>query len=152
MAAILDYKMTTTKIVNQSIHFPTAKNVGIATKFEFLYCLSCEISSKQPIEVSILRSKMADQKVFRSIGNIGFWFHRGISFPKMYLVITLHKIRAKIHSNPDYFPGIHFTKYLNMKFGLSFSFGLWCIGRGFEYHWRRLNNLPSSFTSHCQCI
>ena len=52
--------------------------------------------------MSILRSKMADQKVFRSNGNIGFWFQRGLSFPKMYLVTTLHKSRAKIHSNPDY--------------------------------------------------
>ena len=72
VAAILDYKMATTKIVNQSIHFPTAKNVGIATKIEFLYCLACEILSKQLLEVTILRSKMADQKVFRSNGNIGF--------------------------------------------------------------------------------
>ena len=102
VAAILDYQMATTKIVNQSIHFPTAKNVGIATKIEFLYCLACEILSKQLLEVSILRSKMAAQKVFRSNGNIGFWFQRGISFPKMYMVTTLHKIRAKIHSNPDY--------------------------------------------------
>ena len=94
--------MATTKIVNQSIHFPTAKNVGIATKIEFLYCLACEILSKQLLEVSILRSKMADQNVFRSNGNIGFWFQRGLSFPKMYLVTTLHKMRAKIHSNPDY--------------------------------------------------
>ena len=100
VAAILDYKMATTKIVNQSIHFPTAKNVDIATKIEFLYCLACEILSKQLLEVSILRSKMADQKGFRSNGNIGFWCQRGISFPKMYLVPTLHKIRAKIHSNP----------------------------------------------------
>ena len=74
VAAILDYKMATTNIVSQSIHFPTAKNVGIATKIEFLYCLACEIWSKQLLEVSILRSKMADQKVFRSNGNIGFWF------------------------------------------------------------------------------
>ena len=97
--------MATTKIVNQSIHFHTAKNVGIATKIEFLYCLACEILSKQLLEVSILRSEMADQKVFRSNGNIGFWFQRDLSFPKMYLVTTLHKIRAKIHSNPDYYTG-----------------------------------------------
>ena len=94
--------MATTKIANQSINFPTAKNVGIATKIEFLYCLACDILSKQLLGVSILRSKMADQKVFRSNGNIGFWFQRGLSFPKMYLVTTLHKTRAKMHSNPDY--------------------------------------------------
>ena len=32
--------MATNKIVNQSILSPTAKNVGIATTIEFLYCLS----------------------------------------------------------------------------------------------------------------
>ena len=90
------------KLLISSIHFHTAKNVGIATKIEFLYCFACEILSKQLLEVSILRTKMADQKVFRTNGNIGFRFQRGISFPKMYLVTTLHKIRAKIHSNPDY--------------------------------------------------
>ena len=47
VAAILDYKMATTKIVNQSILFPTAKNVDIATKIEFLYCFASEILSKQ---------------------------------------------------------------------------------------------------------
>ena len=51
VAAILDYKMATTKIVKQSIHFPRAKNVGIATKSEFLYCLACEILSKQLLGV-----------------------------------------------------------------------------------------------------
>ena len=64
VAAILDYKMATTKIASQSIHFHTAKNVGIATKIEFLYCLACDILSKQLLEVSILRSKMAAQNVF----------------------------------------------------------------------------------------
>ena len=36
VAAILDYKMATTKIVNQSIIFPTARNVGVSTEIEFL--------------------------------------------------------------------------------------------------------------------
>ena len=47
VAAILDFKMATTNIVNQFILFPTAKNVGIDTTIEFLYCLACEIFSKQ---------------------------------------------------------------------------------------------------------
>ena len=42
--------MATTKIVNQSILFPTAKNVGIATKIEFLYWLACDILSKQLLD------------------------------------------------------------------------------------------------------
>ena len=46
----LDYKMATTKIVNQSILFPTAKNVDIATKIEFLYCFASEILSKQLLD------------------------------------------------------------------------------------------------------
>ena len=50
MAAILDYKMATTKIVNQSILFPTAKNIDIATKIEFLYCFASEILSKQLLD------------------------------------------------------------------------------------------------------
>ena len=50
MAAILDYKMATTKIVNQSILFPTAKNVDIATKIEFLDCFASEILSKQLLD------------------------------------------------------------------------------------------------------
>ena len=50
VAAILDYKMATTKIVNQSILFPTAKNIDIATKIEFLYCFASEILSKQLLD------------------------------------------------------------------------------------------------------
>ena len=42
--------MATTKIVNQSILFPTAKNVDIATKIEFLYCFASEILSKQLLD------------------------------------------------------------------------------------------------------
>ena len=50
MAAILEYKKATTNIVNQSIIFPTAKNVDIATKIEFLYCFASEILSKQLLD------------------------------------------------------------------------------------------------------
>ena len=42
--------MATTKIVNQSILFPTAKNVDIATKIEFLDCFASEILSKQLLD------------------------------------------------------------------------------------------------------
>ena len=42
--------MATTKIVNQSILFPTAKHVDIATKIEFLYCFASEILSKQLLD------------------------------------------------------------------------------------------------------
>ena len=42
--------MATTKIVNQSILFPTAKNVDIATKIEFLYCFASGILSKQLLD------------------------------------------------------------------------------------------------------
>ena len=50
MAAILDYKMASTKSVNQSILLPTAKNVVIASNIYFLYCLACEILSKQLLD------------------------------------------------------------------------------------------------------
>ena len=42
--------MATTKIVNQSILFPTAKNVDIATKIEFLDCFASEILSIQLLD------------------------------------------------------------------------------------------------------
>ena len=42
--------MATTKIVNQSILFPTAKNVDITTKIEFLDCFASEILSKQLLD------------------------------------------------------------------------------------------------------
>ena len=42
--------MAATKIVNQSILFPTARNVDIATKIEFLYCFASEILSKQLLD------------------------------------------------------------------------------------------------------
>ena len=45
--------------------------------------------------MSILRSKMADQTVFRSNGNIGFWFRKGLSLPKMYIFTTLQKYERK---------------------------------------------------------
>ena len=50
VAAILDYKMATTESINQSILSPTAKNIVIATKIEFLYCLACEVLSKQLLD------------------------------------------------------------------------------------------------------
>ena len=50
VAAILDYKMASTKSVNQSILFPTAKNVVIATEIDFLYCLACKILSKKLLD------------------------------------------------------------------------------------------------------
>ena len=42
--------MTTTESIYQSILFPTAKNIVIASKIEFLYCLACEILSKQLLD------------------------------------------------------------------------------------------------------
>ena len=42
--------MATTESINQSILFPTAKNIVIATKIEFLYCLACEVLSKQLLD------------------------------------------------------------------------------------------------------
>ena len=42
--------MASTKSVNQSILFPTAKNVVIATKIDFLYCLACKILSKKLLD------------------------------------------------------------------------------------------------------
>ena len=112
MAAILDYKMATTKIVNQSILFPTAKNVDIATKIEFLDCFASEILSKQLLDGVPFAIQEGGPKSFRSNGNIGFWFQRGLNFPKMYLVTTLHKSRAKIHSNPDYTMVLFKTKLI----------------------------------------
>ena len=47
---VTDYKMVTTKRINQSILIPTAKTVVIATKIEFLYCLACDILSKQLLD------------------------------------------------------------------------------------------------------
>ena len=45
---------------------------------------------------SILKSRLTDQIFFRSNGNIGFWFQECLSFPKIYLVTTLHKIRTNV--------------------------------------------------------
>ena len=42
--------MASTKSVNQSIILSTAKNDVIATKLDFLYCLACEILSKQLLD------------------------------------------------------------------------------------------------------
>ena len=42
--------MATNESINQSIVFHTAKNIVIATKIEFLYCLACEILSKQLLD------------------------------------------------------------------------------------------------------
>ena len=39
--------MASTKSDNQSIFSPTAKNVVVVTNIDFLYCLACEILSKQ---------------------------------------------------------------------------------------------------------
>ena len=47
MAAIFYLKMATAKNFSASIFLPTPKNVDIANKIEFLYCLACEILSKQ---------------------------------------------------------------------------------------------------------
>ena len=71
VAAILDYKMT--KSDNQSILFPTYKNVVIATKIDFLYCLASEILSKQLLDGRHFAIQDGGPKRFRSNGN-GFWF------------------------------------------------------------------------------
>ena len=82
VAAILDYKMATTKRVNQSILSPTATNVGIATKIEFLYCLACEILSKQLLDGVDFAIQDGGPRIFRLNGNICFWFQKGLCFPK----------------------------------------------------------------------
>ncbi len=50
VAAILNYKMATTESINQAILFPTAKIIVIATTIEFVYCLACDVLSKQLLD------------------------------------------------------------------------------------------------------
>ena len=89
----MDYKMATTKSVNQSILFPIAKHVVIATKIEFLLLFS----GRDIVKTAVSRCPFCDpgwrtKTVFRSIGNIGVWFQKGLGFPKMYIFTTLQKI------------------------------------------------------------
>ena len=85
----MDYKMASTKSVNQSILLPTAKNVVIATNIDFQFCLACEILSKQLLDGVHFAIQDGGPKMFRSNGNIGFWFQNGMSFQRnVYIYIS----------------------------------------------------------------
>ena len=81
MAAILDFNTATTTIVNQSILFPTTKNVGIG------------LSTK-----TIFKSKMAAKKVVQMEALV----LKGLTFPKMYIIYNSPKHWTKKYTNLDY--------------------------------------------------
>ena len=92
-AAIFDFKWPPSTIIfNQYIFYLTHTIVGISLLSRSSISFLRDIVKTRYLRGSILKSRLADQKVFCSNGNIGFWFHECLSFPKIYLLTTLHKM------------------------------------------------------------